>query len=137
MKQELRKHFSKVIDKALEKCPTDSAQARWNFIRNAKYKTAIDTFGKRANKSENWFKAGIASLGPAIAAKGTALLEYKSQPSAKNLAIYRKACNNAKSVSWKCAKDNWLRLCEDIQSTAGKGNTRAMYEGGDEESLRP
>ena len=105
MKQELREQFSKVIDEALEKCPTDSAQARWDFIRDAKNKAAIDTFGKRENKNEDWFEAGIDSLDPAIAAKGTALLEYKRQPSAKNLAIYRKARNNAESVSRKCAND--------------------------------
>ena len=71
MNQELRERFSKVIDEALEKCPTDSAQSRWDFIRDAKYKAIIDTFGKRANKNEDWFEAGIDSLGPAIAAKGT------------------------------------------------------------------
>ncbi|KAK3775035.1 hypothetical protein RRG08_005121 [Elysia crispata] len=38
MNQELRERFSKVIDEALEKCPTDSAQSRWDFIRDAKYK---------------------------------------------------------------------------------------------------
>jgi hypothetical protein len=89
----------------------------------------IDTFLKRAKKNEDWFEAGIELLDPAIAAKGTAHLENKRQPSAKKLAIYRKALNNAKSVSQKCANDYWVRLCGGIHSAADSGNTRAMYEG--------
>jgi hypothetical protein len=115
--------------KKKKKCPTDSVQTHWYFIRDAKYKAAIDTFGKRAKKNEDWFEAGIDLLDPVIAAKGTTLLEYKRQPSAKNLVIYRKARNNAKNVSWKCANDYWLKLCGDVQSAADSGNTRAMYEG--------
>ncbi|KAK3786901.1 hypothetical protein RRG08_017498 [Elysia crispata] len=127
--QELREQFSKVIDKVLEKCPTDSAQTRWDFIHGAKYKAAIDTFGKRANKNEDWFEAGIDSLDPAITAKGKAQFKYQRQPSAKNLAIYRKAHSNAKSVSQMCANNYWLRLDGDIQSAADSGNTRVIYKG--------
>jgi hypothetical protein len=55
MKQELREQFSKVIDKALEKRPTDSVQARWisSTMHDAKYKAAIDIFGNRAKKNED------------------------------------------------------------------------------------
>ena len=67
MKQELREQFSKVTDEAFENCPTDTAQAVWEFIRNAKYKAAIDTFWKRAKKSEDWFEAVIDLLDPIIA----------------------------------------------------------------------
>ncbi|KAK3765969.1 hypothetical protein RRG08_002212 [Elysia crispata] len=129
MNQEVREQFSTVINEALGKCPTDSTQAHWDFIRDAKYKAAIDTFRKRANKIKDWFETRINLLDPAIAAKGTALLEYKRQPSAKNLAIYRKACNNTKSVCLKCANDHWLRLCGDIQSAADCGNTGLCMRG--------
>ncbi|GFS02718.1 craniofacial development protein 2 [Elysia marginata] len=105
MKQELREQFSKVIDEAPEKCPTQSAQACWDFIRDAKYKAAIDTSRKRAKKNEDWCEDNIDLLDPAIAAKGRALNEYKRKASAKNLAIYREARNNGKSISRKCAND--------------------------------
>ena len=127
--QEPRERFSKAIDKALDDCPKDCAQARWDFIRDAVYKAAIDTFGKRAKKNEDWFEAGIEEMEPAITAKRAALLEYKRQPCKKTLATYREARNNAKRISRKCANDYWLRLCGDIQAAADSGNTRAMYEG--------
>ena len=64
MNQELREQLSKIIDEALEKCSTYSAQTRWDFTREVKYKAHIDTFGKMANKNEDWLVAGIDSLGP-------------------------------------------------------------------------
>ena len=127
--QESRERFSVAIDKALDDCPTDCAQVRWDFIRDATYKAAFDSFGKKAKKNEDWFEAGIEEMKPAISAKGAALLEYKRQPSERTLAAYREARNNTKKVSRKCANDYWLKLCGDIQSAAEKGNTRAMYEG--------
>ncbi|GFR86701.1 hypothetical protein ElyMa_006059800 [Elysia marginata] len=83
---------------------------------------------KQTKQNEDWFEAGIDLQDPAIAARGTALLEYKRQPSAKNLTIYRKARNNAKSISWKCASDYWLRLCGVIQSSANNENTKAISD---------
>ena len=57
---------------------------------------------------------------PVIAAKGAALLKYKEKPCEKTLAAYREACNNAKRVARRCANDYWLRLCTDIQNSAGQ-----------------
>ncbi|GFS16536.1 hypothetical protein ElyMa_006799300 [Elysia marginata] len=87
------------------RCPSGSAQPRLNYICDAKYKAAIDTFRKRVNKNGNGFEHGIDSLEPSIAPKGTALFEYKGQPSVKNLSIDRKARNSTKIVSQKCADD--------------------------------
>jgi hypothetical protein len=77
MKQELREQFSKVIEEAFENSPTDSAQAIWDFIRDAKYKASIYTFWKRTKKNEDWFEAGIDLLDPVIAAKGTRPLNIR------------------------------------------------------------
>ena len=52
-KPELRERFTEAIDKILENCPTDSATARWDFIRDAIHQAASDTFGKRARKNED------------------------------------------------------------------------------------
>jgi hypothetical protein len=77
MKQELREHFSKVIEEAFENCPTDSAQAIVDFICVAKYKAAIYTFWKRTKTNEDWFEAGIDLLDSVIAAKGITLLNIR------------------------------------------------------------
>jgi hypothetical protein len=52
MKQELREQFSKVIEEAFENCPTDSAQAIWDFICDAKYKATIYIFWRRTKKTK-------------------------------------------------------------------------------------
>ena len=83
-KPELRERFTEAIDKILENCPTDSATARWDFIRDAIHQAASDTFGKRARKNEDWFEAGIEEMEHALAAKGAAPLKYKSKPCEKN-----------------------------------------------------
>ena len=98
-------------------------------MRDAVYKAASDTFGKRGRKNEDWFEAGIEELEPAINAKRSALIEYKIQSSETTLAAYREARNSANRVARKCANDYWLKLCSDIQISAECGNICAMCEG--------
>ena len=57
-KPELRKCFTKAIDKATEDCPTDSAFTWWDHIRGAVFQTALDTFVRR-EKSE---KTGLRQV---------------------------------------------------------------------------
>lgn len=128
-KPELRERFADIVSKTLENCPTGNATARWDFIRDAIYQAASDTFGKRTRKNEDWFEAGIEEIEPALAAKSAALLKYKCEPCEKTLIAYREARNNAKRVARRCANDYWIKLCSDIQTAADCGNTRAMYEG--------
>lgn len=78
--QEPRQCSSKAIDKALDDRHTDFTQARWDFICNAVYKAAIETFGEREKKTDDWFMTGIQEMEPVIAAEGAALQEYKRQP---------------------------------------------------------
>lgn len=71
--------FVNTIEDALKACPTNSAEERWNFTRDTIYKCPMDTFGKKEKKNPDWFKAGIATLEPAITAKRVALLNYKRE----------------------------------------------------------
>lgn len=45
-----RERFAETMEKALEDCPTDSATARWNYIRDTMYEAASDAFGMRERK---------------------------------------------------------------------------------------
>ena len=126
---ELCKRFANSIEEALRDCPTSSAEERWNHIRDAIYNSAMDTFGKSKRQNPDWFEAGITKLEPAIAAKRTALLNYKREPSEKTLAALRKARNNTQRIARRCASDYWLNLCQSIQLSADCGNIRAMYNG--------
>ncbi|XP_062614292.1 uncharacterized protein LOC134276017 [Saccostrea cucullata] len=121
--------FVDSIEEALRNCPTSSADERWNYIRDAIYTSAMDTFGKRVRQNPDWFEAGITELEPAITAKRNALLNYKRGPSEKTLAELRKARNDAQRIARRSANDYWLNLCKGIQHSADCGNIRAMYEG--------
>ncbi|XP_063600740.1 uncharacterized protein LOC134776919 [Penaeus indicus] len=125
---ELREHFAKAIDVALEGCPAGSATERWNHIREAVFQTAMGTFGKRERKSADWFESGVAELEPAIAAKRAALLAHKNYPSMKTLATLRAACCNTQRIARRCANNYWSSLCQDIQLFADMGKVRGMYD---------
>ena len=96
---ELRERFARAIDEAFENCSTDSATERWNHIRDAVYRCASDTFGKRERKNEDWFEAGSVEMELAIAAKRAALLEHKREPTEKTLATLRQTRNNAQRIA--------------------------------------
>ena len=58
---ELKERFADTIQEALSNCPTSSAEARWNHIRDATFKTAVDTFGKRERKTQTGLKTVLGS----------------------------------------------------------------------------
>nr|XP_058942010.1 uncharacterized protein LOC131770312 [Pocillopora verrucosa] len=126
---QLRERFADAIQVALSDCPTSCAEDRWNHIRDATYKSAVDTFGKRERKNPDWFEAGIKELEPAISSKRTALLNYKKDPCEKTLTALRRARSEAQNIARQCANNYWQNLCQGIQTSADCGNIRAMYEG--------
>lgn len=73
----MRERFADSIKEALRDCPTSSAEERWRHIRVSIYNSVMDAFSKRERQNPDWFEASIAELKPAIAAKWTALLDYK------------------------------------------------------------
>ncbi|XP_022093240.1 uncharacterized protein LOC110980661 [Acanthaster planci] len=66
---------------------------------------------------------------PLIKTKPEALMKYKREPSARNLAALRSGRNNAQRTARHCANQYWLNLCRSIQEAADRGNTRGVYEG--------
>ena len=92
---------------------------------------------EREGQNPDWFEAGIAELGPAIAAKRAALLDYKKEPSDKTLAALRKAGNDAQRIARSLVNDYWLNLFQSIQPSADCGNIRAMHVRIHEDSSRP
>ena len=121
--------FISSVEAALRDCPNGNAEERWSHIRDSTYKSAMDTFGKKERRNPDWFESGIALLEPAIAAKRTAMLDYKREPTEKTLAAHRKARNDAQRTARQCANGYWLNLCQSIQLSSDSGNIGAMYEG--------
>ena len=126
---DLRESFVYSIEEALKDCPTRNPEERWNHIRDSIFSSAMDAFGKKERQNPDWFEANITDLEPVIAAKRTALLDFKRQPSQKTLTVLRKARSIAQRTARCCANNFWASLCHSIQLAADCGNTRAMYDG--------
>ena len=88
---------------------------RWNFLRDAIHTTALSTFGKRERRNPDWFEESISEMEPVIKAKRDALINYKREPSASNLAALRTARNNAQRTARHCANQYWLNWCSSIK----------------------
>ncbi|XP_069167590.1 uncharacterized protein [Procambarus clarkii] len=89
----------------------------------------MSTFGKRQNKSADWFEDSAVELLPLVQEKRRALSSYKSLPSERNLQARHTARNRVQQTARCCANDYWFRLCSSIQTAATVSNIRGMYEG--------
>jgi len=126
----LTTQFASSIETALEEQPeAGTAEEKWNFLRDKIHSAALSTFGKKEQKNPDWFEESLPAMQPVINAKREALVNYKRDPSAKNLAALRTARSNVQRTARHCANQYWLNLCQDIQTAADTGNTRGVYEG--------
>ena len=57
------------------------------------------------------------------------MIQYKKDPSQKNLAILKNARKDAQKTARQCANKYWQDLCTNIQTCADHGNIRGVYEG--------
>ena len=107
---ELHERFADAIQEALSDCPTGCAVERWNYIRDATYKSAADTFGKRECKNPDWFAAGIKELEPGFSSKRAALLNYEQDPSEKTLAALRRVRIETQRIARQFVNNYWQNL---------------------------
>lgn len=117
------------LQDALEDNTAPTLEEKWQLIRNAVYNTAIQVWGKKERRNQDWFETHQAEMEPAITAKRETLIAYKKDPSIKNLAALRTARNNTQRIARRCANDYWQNLCQTIQTCADRGNIHGMYEG--------
>ena len=64
-----------------------------------------------------------------IAALGSALINFKRDPSERNNTALGAARNKAQQTARHCANNYWLQLCQSIQTSSDTGNIRGMYDG--------
>ena len=93
------------------------------------YTSAIDSYGKKEQKSADWYEAHWEEMEPVTEAKRKAYLAYKAKPSPSTLEALRATRKKAQQTAHHCANTYWLNLCTSIQTAAQTGNTRGMYEG--------
>ena len=101
----------------------------WCSLQSTINNTAVDTFGKRVNKSNDWFEANSTKMTPLLESKRAALIQYKQNPSQQNMMTLRAARKRAQQMARCCANDYWQELSEKIQRASANGNIRVMYDG--------
>ena len=128
--EHLCNEYRSALDRQLQDCPTAcDATTKWNFIRNATHKAALDTFGRKKRDREDWFEANLTTLEPAFAKKREALLEHKARPSARSLAALKKARSDAQRLARQCANEYWTTLADEVQEASDTGNIKKMFKG--------
>ncbi|XP_068741873.1 craniofacial development protein 2-like [Montipora capricornis] len=122
--------FAKFLQDALsEEHQHCSASKKWDHLREVIQKTAFATFGKKISKHNDWFFAKSSEMIPVIDAKLAVLAEYMRSSSEKSLLALRAARSKVQQTARRCASKYWKQLSDSIQSAAGSGNIRGMYEG--------
>ena len=86
-------------------------------------------FGRKTNKTADWFESHSEVMTPVIGEKRRALAAYKACPSKRNLQVLRAARSKVQQTARRCANDYWLQLCSQIRSAADTGNIKGMYDG--------
>ena len=122
--------FVNALDQALEADhPQGTVEQLWEHLRDTVHSTALQVFGKKKGKTQDWFEANSSTLLPLIEKRRLALVEYKRLPNQRNLQLVRDARNEVQKSARRCANDFWLELCRGIQTAVDTGNIRGMYEG--------
>ena len=127
-------HHKTIFNSELEKNLTqfksiNNAEEKWHYIKEKTYECAINTFGKRERKHQDWFEDHIEEIEPFIVMKREALIAYKDLPSQRNLRKLRKARSEAQKIARECANKYWNDLSHKIQNCADTGNIQGMYRG--------
>ena len=119
--------FKGILSTKLEDCQELDTDDHWQHIRNATH--ALQTFGKKEPKSQDWFNANIAILQPSIKEKRDALQNYQHTRSKRYPEALCQARSRAEEECKNCANNHWMSLCAEIQSVADAGNIRSLFEG--------
>ena len=126
----LCREYRSKLDQRLLDCPALSdATVTWSYIKDATYKAALDTFGKKNRDREDWFEANLATLEPAYAKKREALLEHKARPSPTSQAALKEARSEAQRLARQCANQHWTALADEVQEASDTGNIKRMFKG--------
>lgn len=104
-----------------------SAEDKWNSLRNTIYSSAVLTYGKKERKNANWFEASIIKIEPIINAKRRALINYKPDSNQQNHQALKVARSKALHTARCCAYDYWLHLSNNIQQASDIDNIRGMW----------
>ena len=121
--------FLTALRRSINPSSHTSASAKWKHLSQSIFDCAMEAYGKKENKTNDWYEANKAKLEPVLEARRSALLNYKNNPCKKTLTCLQTARKRVKTLSRHCANDYWCKLCDTIERAAQSGNTGRMYEG--------
>ena len=121
--------FTDLFEEKYSVIESDSAEKRWQTLKDAMHSCALATFGRKKTKSTDWFEAKSAVLNPIIEKKRQMQCEYNKHPSTQNLCKLRQARKEAKQMVRRCANEYWVELSQRIENASATGNLKVMYEG--------
>ena len=105
------------------------ATTKWNNLRNATYKAAMEAYGRRIRNNADWYEENLNVMEPLTAAKRSALIQYKKDPNRKHLVSLQEVRKKTQQQARCCANEYWMKLCSSIEESSNTGNARGMYEG--------
>ena len=123
------KHFTSSFESNFHNNLSTDATTKWNNLRNATYKAAVEAYGRRIRNNADWYEANLNVMEPLTAAKRSALIQYKKDPMRKNLVSLQEARRKSQQLARRCANEYWMKLSFSIEEASNTGNAREMYEG--------
>ena len=121
--------FARALEESFPGPPDANACDRWEHFKNAVQSADLSIFGRKTNKSADWFESHSEVMTPVIEEKRRGLAAYEACPSKRNLQALRAARSKVQQTARRCANDYWLQLCSQIRSAAVTGNIKGMYDG--------
>ena len=93
---EKNQEFVERLEETLTHSQEQNTEDRWRSLRTSIYSAAVLKYDKRQRKNADWFEANITKMEPVLNKKRTALINYKRDPSKKNLqALLAARCSQA------------------------------------------
>ena len=123
------KYFTSSFESNFHNNLSTDATTKWNNLRNATYKAAMEAYGRRVRTNADWYEANLNVMEPLTAAKRSALIQYKKDPNRKNLVSLQEARRKSQQLARRCANEYWMKLSSSIEEASNTGNARGMYEG--------
>ena len=99
------KHFTSSFESNFHNNLSTDATTKWNNLRNATYKAAMEAYGRRIRKNADWNEANLNVMEPLNAAKISALIQYRKDPIRKNLVSLQEARRKSQQLARHCANE--------------------------------
>ena len=121
--------FNKNLKNVLPEKLEGNAQQKWTVLGKVIHSQAIETFGRKKRKTQDWYEENSNVLNPILERKRKALIEHKKNPTEASKQSLKLAQDELRATARRCANRYWINLCQEIQQASDTGNIRGVYEG--------